>query len=109
MKSQALTDCSRAEDLLAKCSGRLIDIGIMHLHSLMLLFLALESMCVQKDEELVHKDQTISQLQHQLRGVEERHRQELLEAQVHAQQDAYVARCLGSKDRSQGRARKRQK
>lgn len=61
---------------------------------------------MQKDEELKHKDRTISQLQRQLRAVEERHRQELLEAQVHAQQDAYVARYLGSKDR---RARKRQK
>lgn len=66
-------------------------------------------MCVQKDEELTQKDQTISQLQHQLRTLEKRHQQELLEAQVHAQQDAYVARYLGSKDKSQGRARKRQK
>lgn len=74
----------------------------------MCFYLALESMCAQKDEELMHKDRTISQLQHQLRDVEASHRQELLEVQVCAQQNAYVAKHLVSKDRPQGRAKKRQ-
>ena len=69
---------------------------------------ALQALCAQKDEELVSKEETISQLQLRLKAVQERHSQELMEVRVRMQQDAYVARHLVDRqDRPQRRAKKR--
>ena len=62
--------------------------------------LALEAVCAQKDDELVCKDRRIRELQQRLREVQEKHHQQLVEVQVQAQQDAYVARHLGRQERS---------
>ena len=109
LKSQAFSDSFKDGDLLAKCSGMLHDDQC----TMILTFypsnpIALEVLCAQKDEELVCKEQIILQLQHRLKAVEERHCHELMEFQVRAQQDAYVASYLGRQDRTrtQRRAKK---
>ena len=104
LKSQAFSDSSKDGDLLAKCSGMLHDDQCTMI--LTLYPIALEALCAQKDEELVCKEQVILQLQHRLKTVEERHCHELMEFQVRAQQDAYVASYLGRQDRTQRRAKK---
>ena len=108
LKSQALSDSSKAEDLLAKCSGIHVYVW-SNVHCschVVPILLALKALCEQKEEELACKEQTISELQHQLRAVKARHCQELMEVQVRAQQDAYVARHLGGQDKPQRRAKK---
>ena len=69
---------------------------------------ALEALCAQKDEELGSKEQVIVKLRGELRLVEERHHQELLEVQVQAQQNAYVSSHLALQEARKRRGKQRQ-
>ena len=109
LKSQALRDSSKAEDLLAKCSGKQKKSSIIYQSMTCWCGAVLEALCAQKDEELGSKEQVIEKLQFRLKAVEESYRQEMMEVQVQAQQDAYIASHLGLQEARKSRGKKQQR
>lgn len=67
----------------------------------------LETLCKQKDEELLAKEKMIQTLRDRQASLREAHYHELQELRVKMQQEVYMAKSLGEASTKTGRRRRR--